>query len=245
MIYFLGDVHGCMHHVLPTILSQNDGSTAVVFLGDIEAQQPFEEEIRPLTTAGIDVWFIHGNHDTDHQASWNRLQASTHRNLDGRVVEIQGVRVAGLGGVFRQEVWYPDRNVTVDQNFAVRNYDDYIVQVQAKTPPRLHASVRSTSKALKHRSTIFPDTYEQLAGLRADILVLHEAPSCHPYGFPTLDVLAQTMGVTTVFHGHHHDSADYRFSEKTLGFRTHGVGFRCITDIHGCRLVPERLSRIP
>ena len=236
MIYFLGDVHGCMHHVLPTILSQNDGSTAVVFLGDIEAQQPFEEEIRPLTTAGIDVWFIHGNHDTDHQASWNRLQASTHRNLDGRVAEIQGVRVAGLGGVFRREGCYPDHNVTVNRNTAARSYEDYIAQLQTRTPPRLHTSVRSTSKALKHRSTIFPDTFDRLADLRADILVLHEAPSCHRYGFPALDVLAQSMGATTVFHGHHHDNPDYSAWEARQGFRTYGVGFRGITDMYGRQL---------
>src|SRR5699024_10924645 len=239
MIYFLGDVHGCTRHVLPVILSQNDNSAAVVFLGDIEAQQPFENEIRPLTSAGIDVWFIHGNHDTDYHASWNHLQASAHRNLDGRIVEIQGVRVAGLGGVFRQEVWYPDHNVTDNQNRAVRSYDDYIARLQARTPPRLHTSVKSTSKALKHRSTIFPDTFDQLADLRADVLVLHEAPSCHRYGFQTLDVLAQSMGVKAVFHGHHHDNPDYSAWEKRLGFRTYGIGFRGITDMHGCTLVPE------
>src|SRR3546814_8891455 len=108
MIYFLGDVHGRIDHVLPAIRPRGDATATVVFLGDIEAQRPFEEEIRPLTEAGIGVWFIHGNHDTDSQRSWDHLPGSWHRCLDGRVVEIDGVRVAGLGGVFRGEVWYPD-----------------------------------------------------------------------------------------------------------------------------------------
>ena len=184
------------------------------------------------------------NHDTDHHTSWNHLQASSHRNLDGRVVEIQGVRVAGLGGIFRQEVWYPDHNVTGKQNPTVRNYEEYIAQLQVRTPPHLQASVKNTGKALKHRSTIFPDTFDRLADLKADILVLHEAPSCHRYGFPTLDVLAQNMGVTTVFHGHHHDSPDYSAWEKTMGFRTYGVGFREVTDMHGRTLVSKSFSRI-
>lgn len=100
MIYFLGDVHGRLDHVLPAI-GQRGEPANVIFLGDIEAGRPFEEEIRPLIEAGVGVWLIHGNHDTDSQAIWDNLQGSWHRCLDGRVVEIDGVRVEGLGGVFR------------------------------------------------------------------------------------------------------------------------------------------------
>jgi cytosine/adenosine deaminase-related metal-dependent hydrolase len=44
-----------------------------------------------------------------------------------------------------------------------------------------------------------------LSKLRADILVTHEAPSCHPYGFAAIDALARAMGVVRSFHGHQHD----------------------------------------
>lgn len=237
MIYFLGDVHGRFDHVLPALRALQDTAPYVIFLGDIEPQRSFEDEIRPLTDAGVDVWFIHGNHDTDNWSNWDHLLGAAHRNLHGRVVEIEGVRVAGLGGVFRGDVWYPDRPAIVDGTPRLRNYDEYIAWLKAKTPPRLHASVKNTGNALKHLSTIFPDTYDEMADQKADILVTHEAPSCHPHGFKSIDFLAQVMGVKSVFHGHHHDSLNYQVWEADLGFRVHGVGFRGITDMQGNRVV--------
>lgn len=242
MIYFLGDVHGRIDHVLPAIKSRGDAMATVVFLGDIEAQHPFEEAIRPLAEAGIGVWFIHGNHDTDSQRSWDHLQCSWHRCLDGRVVQIEGVRVAGLGGVFRGEVWYPDGVAATHQKPAVRRYGDYLARLKASTPPRLRDSANVTGKALKHLSTIFPEVIDRLADQEADILVTHEAPSCHPHGFPAIDLLAQVMGVKAVFHGHHHDSRDYGAWEAKVGFRIYGVGLRGITDMKGERVVAGELD---
>jgi predicted phosphodiesterase len=237
MIYFLGDVHGRLDHVLPAIGRRGDEQANVVFLGDIEAGRPFEEEIRPLTEAGVGVWFVHGNHDTDSQAIWDNLQGSWHRCLDGRVVDIEGVRVAGLGGIFRGEVWYPDGVAAANQQSSVRSYEEYLARLKATTPPRLRDSARVTGKALKHLSTIFPEIYDRLAGEKADVLVVHEAPSCHPHGFPAIDLLVQVMGVKIVFHGHHHDSRDYSAWEAKMGFRSHGVGFRGITSLLGERVV--------
>ncbi|MDO9519349.1 MAG: metallophosphoesterase [Pseudohongiella sp.] len=237
MIYFLGDVHGQIDHVLPALRVRQDTAAHVVFLGDIDSNRPFEEEIRPLIDAGISVWFIHGNHDTDSRENWENLQGSAHRNLSGRVVEIEGVRVAGLGGIFRGEVWHPYSPANIENSPRLRNYDDYINWLKSKTPPRQHASVKNTNNALKHLSTIFPDGYDQLADQRADILVTHEAPSCHPHGFELIDILAQSMGVKLVFHGHHHDSLNYQAWESKLGFRAHGVGYRGITDMQGVRVL--------
>ena len=55
------------------------------------------------------MWFINGNHDTDSEADYDNLFGSklANKNLDGRVVEIAGVRIAGLGGIFRGQVWRP------------------------------------------------------------------------------------------------------------------------------------------
>jgi len=247
MIYFLGDVHGRIDHVLPALCARQDTAAHVIFLGDIESKRPFEDEIRPLTDAGFKVWFIHGNHDTDLQNNWDYLHSAVHRNLHGRVVEIDGVRVAGLGGIFRGEVWYPDRPAMVDGAPRLRNYEKYIAWQKSKALPRLHtsvkeASVKETGNALKHLSTIFPDTYDQLAKQKADILVTHEAPSCHPHGFKSIDLLAQVMGVKSVFHGHHHDSLNYQAWEAELGFRVHGVGLRAITDMQGNRVIVGELD---
>jgi predicted phosphodiesterase len=236
MIYFLGDVHGRIDHVLPTLSARQDMAAHAIFLGDIDSRQPFEEEIRPLIDAGIRVWLIHGNHDTDNWKSWDNLQGSVDRNLSGRVVEIDGLRVAGLGGVFRGEVWHPKCQAKDGSLPQLRSYDDYINCLKSKTPPRRHEFVKGTKNALKHLSTIFPDTYERLAEQKADILVTHEAPSCHPHGFEEIDRLAQSMGVKMVFHGHHHDNLDYQRCEARLGFKAHGVGFRGITDMQGNRV---------
>jgi predicted phosphodiesterase len=40
--------------------------------------------------------------------------------------------------------------------------------------------------------------------MRADVLVTHEAPSNHEFGFPVIDELAERMGVKMIVHGHHH-----------------------------------------
>lgn len=230
MIYFLGDVHGNFDHILPALECDDsaDGkSKSVIFLGDIEAQKSFEDEIAPLLDAGIDVWFIHGNHDTDSRQNWDNLLPSWHRNIDGRVVVIEGLRVAGLGGIFRGEVWYPPEDPRHLSYAALEASEKYKPQVKAYRNER----------ALKHSSTIFPATYEALADQSADILVTHEAPSCHPHGFEAVDLLAQTMGVQALFHGHHHDCLNYRTWDAQLGFKAYGIGFCGITDMHGGKLL--------
>ena len=62
------------------------------------------------------------------------------------------------------------------------------------------------SKALKHN---FPDVYDRLKKLQADVLVTHEAPSAHPNGFKVLDELATKINIHTAFHGRHHDCFNY------------------------------------
>lgn len=249
MIYFLGDVHGRFDHILPAILADDDhASRSVVFLGDMDCNKPFEQLIEPLLKADIDVWFIHGNHDTDYPHNWAHLADSAHRNLDGRVCEIEGLRIAGLGGVFRGKIWYPrDQNhhkqPLPSGDYDYDDYDDYLAQLTRRTPRRERDTVKSTKRALKHRSSIFPNVYEQLAQQQADILVTHEAPSCHPNGFAVLDHLAQRLGVNKVFHGHHHDNLDYQEANARLGFQTHGVGLRGITDQTGRVVLAGELDK--
>jgi len=256
MIYFLGDVHGNFRHVLEHALENKPD--AVVFLGDIEAQRPFQQEIAPLLQGGIDVRWIRGNHDTDSHKNWENLASSMELNIDGQVVELCGVRVAGLGGVFRGEIWYPDRGNSSGNDPHYETYKDYCQTRVSHRPQRLRdeeqiknslsrienlPGISATmldqiryGKQLTHLSTIFWDVYAALWEQQADILVTHEAPSCHPHGFTAIDELAQAMGVKAVFHGHHHDSLDYSTWEEKLGFRAYGVGFCGITDENGKRI---------
>ncbi len=239
MIYFLGDVHGRFDHVIRAVL--RDRPDGIVFLGDIEAQQPLDLELEPILKC-TDIWWIPGNHDTDHQRNYDHLYGSTlaNKNLHGRVGEIAGQRVAGLGGIFRGEIWYPD---SPDAPVNYERYDDYL---ENSEPGRIQASlqhralrqgemteVKATGKLLTHRSSIYFADWLELQGQQTDILVTHEAPSCHHNGFKALDELARAMKVKKVFHGHHHDRRDYRPVWERLGFEAYGVGLRGITDQDG------------
>lgn len=97
MILMFGDVHGDFRHVLPTVEAEKP--KAIVLLGDIEAQQPLERELANVLDH-TEVWWIPGNHDTDSRENYNNLcgSALADRNLHGRVVEIDGLRVAVLAG---------------------------------------------------------------------------------------------------------------------------------------------------
>ena len=223
MIYLLGDVHERFNHILPALLPRQkaDGEQAVIFLGDMECKAPFEELIAPLLEAGIECWFIHGNHDTDRQRDWLNLSDSMHRNLDGRVVTIQGRRVAGLGGVFRGAVWRPPEP---------QNHQSMEAFKQSRF---FKATAYPEGQLLKHCSSIWPATYDALALFKADILVSHEAPSCHQHGFEELDFLAQSLGVNRLFHGHHHQKMDYSNHTERMGFAAFSVPFQCIMTIDG------------
>lgn len=218
-IFFCGDVHGNFKHIIEAV--QEHGPAAVVLLGDIQAQKPLEQELAAILE-DTEVWFIHGNHDTDSIEDYDNLFESqlADKNLHGRVVEIAGVRIAGLGGIFRGKVWQPPETRKYDsaKDFARRE--------------RVEFSWRD-EPMLRHRSTIFPDDYDRLAKLRADVLVTHEAPAVHPHGFDAIDQLARQMQANTTFHGHHHDSLDYSSHWNHLGHKAYGVGFCGITTLDG------------
>ena len=55
-------------------------------------------------------------------------------------------------------------------------------------------TILATQVRTQH-STIFPDVYDRLSLLGADVLVTHEASSCHKYGFEAIDDLARALGV--------------------------------------------------
>ena len=220
MIFFCGDVHGNFEHVIQTVITHSPA--AIIFLGDLQCQRPLEIELEKILDK-TDVWFIHGNHDTDSDADFDHLfnSALRDKNLHGRVVDIDGRRVAGLGGIFRGQIWRPPEF----QKYDTRNEFD---EECAKK------SQWSNDLSRKHHSSIFLNDYFALINQKADILVTHEAPACHPHGFNAIDDLAKNMGVDSAFHGHHHDRLDYSGSYLKLGFKAFGVGFRGISDENGC-----------
>ena len=221
-ILFCGDTHGRLQHVVAAALRLRP--MAVVLLGDIQTPRPLHVELAAIR--GL-VWWIRGNHDTDTPADWSNLVESelADRCIDGRVVTLaDGTRLGGLGGVFRQEVWYPPAPP------AHSSYAQWLDSLHAGWRKR---PTRYETQRLMHRSSIFHDDYLRLANERADILVTHEAGGSHPYGFDAIDELAVTMGVHTTFHGHVHDRLDYSAHWASLGLKAHGVGLRGISDREG------------
>lgn len=242
MILMFGDVHGNFGHVLPAVITEKP--VAIIFLGDLQAQKPLEKELADVMGL-TEVYWIHGNHDTDSRADYENLfnSALSDRNLHGKVTEIDGLKVAGLGGVFRSAIWYPRHDPE-----AAPLFDDFDAYIKSETEAERFKKYSKTNKggvadralsqaligkALTHKSTIFYDDWLNLYGQRADILVTHEAPSCHPYGFVGIDVLAQSMKVKYSFHGHMHDRLNYQKDHERLGFSAHGVGFCGVTDMYG------------
>lgn len=244
----LGDVHSSFKHLLPIVRELKP--TAVIFLGDLDLERPFELEVAEIMKL-TELYFIHGNHDTDTADKYDFLFNSSiaDRNLHGRVVEIDGHKVAGLGGVFRQKIWWPKDSTDADSKFD--NYKSFIdselmashwQEIRRKKALGITSCVPESpalvGKRLTHRSTIFFDDWLHLYNHKAEILVTHEAPCSHPYGFAGLSELARGMKVKRSFHGHHHDRLDYSAHTKKLGFEAHGVGFRGVSDQNGVLIKP-------
>ena len=220
MILFCGDPHGDFRAIIQAV--ETYSPKAVVLLGDLDLERSLQDELDAIIDR-TKIWFIPGNHDADQDLWYDNLFHSklAHRNLHGRVVEIDGKRVAGLGGVFRAKIWMPP------------------------APPKFRTSkdLLSTCRKgerwrggipRKHHASIFWQHYNTLCGKQADILVTHEAPSCHRYGFKELDTLAMAMGVKTIFHGHHHEHYSKTINDSIV---VHGVGAAGVVDQMGNILI--------
>ncbi len=212
-LMFFGDPHGDLKPVIAAV--ERFRPEAIVLLGDIQARQPLHVELSPILDL-TEVRWIPGNHDTDSDGDFDRLFGSelADRNLHGRVVEISGYKVAGLGGIFRSKIWDPRQPIK---------------EAASASADALHRSMRREERwrdgiARRHRSTICPDEYQQL--LRsppADILVTHEAPAAHPHGCQAIDELTEALGVQLVVHGHHHQNIAEGTLTAAAPFRAFGV----------------------
>jgi predicted phosphodiesterase len=228
MILFFGDTHGDLRHVLPTVLKEKPA--AIILLGDIQSKLPLDQELARVMNE-TDVWWIPGNHDTDSQTDHDNLFNSklAHKNLHGRIEVIDGHKVAGLGGVFREKIWFPD----MDPVYKHYSYSHFEMNINRELAYGEIQQSEANTKLRTHKSTIFPDVYNALFAEHVDILVTHDAPDCHHYGSHAITDLAQSMEVKKTFHGHHHDRQDYSDKFAALGFQAYGVGKCGVSDIDG------------
>jgi hypothetical protein len=96
---------------------------------------------------------------------------------------------------------------------------------------------------------IFPECADPLRNRRADVLVKHEAPSCHRHGFVGIDLAAAHCRACLVVHGHHHESYEgvlpsgtpVRGLAKAEVFRLRGGGLFVIyfVDFEASSLLPS------
>lgn len=234
LIYLCGDPHGRFGHIVDAVREayvSGKCPDAVILLGDLECARPLDQELQAILGM-TSVWFIPGNHDTDQHISMASLNTGSlaKRNLHGRVVDIAGIQVAGLGGVFRSSIWSPPS----DPHF--HSYEEWRNGFIKKIPPRLFGE-REFREERRHQSSVFPAEVSSLQKKRAQILVTHEAPSCHRFGWQEIDRLGAAMRVTHLFHGHLHERPDYSRDFARMGFQVHGVGFRGISAIDDTGMV--------
>lgn len=215
-ILFCGDLHGQFEAIRNIVRYRKPD--ALVLLGDMEAPDLIENLI-----PDVDIYWIFGNHDMEKQAGLDAFSKSkfAKNNLHGRVIDIKGVKIAGLGGEFSSAIWKPPEEPKYN------NLDEWVAANQFTD------KFFAKHKMMHQNASIFYDDYVNLMLQQADILVAHGAPSCHPYGYEAIDELALELGASKVFHGDHHDSLDYTSDTDKMGFETIGVGLRGVTSITG------------
>lgn len=188
-------------------------------LGDYNLEAPLENYLQAIIGM-TQIYWIPGNHDFDSTGEYENLyhSAFSYSNLHLKVIEINGLRIAGLGGIFVGRVWRPD---------------DIPKWNNKKHWLRCHPRPEKMSLYVDH--AIWHHEFERMKKtVRADILVTHEAPSCHRHGFSAIDELASAIGAKQIFHGHHHM---YYKDILSNGIDVTGVSIGGVTNLAGEQLI--------
>ena len=218
-ILFAGDPHGNFKPLIAAVHAHKP--EAVVLLGDYDLDKPLENCLRDILDL-TEIWWIPGNHDFETPSKYKNLfhSALADRSLHLRVIEVAGLRIVGLGGIFLGRVWYPP------------------MQPRWKNKAHYLNTQRQNNKhidlSLKYKSAIWHDEFHALKALKADILVSHEAPGSHRHGFHVIGELAAAMEVKTIFHGHLHENYSSIIKKN---IHVHGVANTAVTNLVGHTLV--------
>ncbi|WP_158269852.1 metallophosphoesterase [Desulfonatronum sp. SC1] len=192
------------------ILAHGPRAKRIIIAGDLEPPDDLRTILGPLADK---TWYILGNHDAEKPEQLARLESMSERCLHRKVVRIGDLRVAGLNGVFNGKILNASG---VDR---IEDMEDLSVCI-----PTREAWLQKRRLGMEHVTAIFKEDLEAMAEMEADVLILHEAPECHPNGFQMLGDLARYMGVRLVLHGHHHEHYEgwIEGGIKVLGLGTPG-----------------------
>ena len=217
-VLFAGDPHGDFDPLISAV--EKYQPEAVVLLGDYDLKKPLEDYLQAIMDK-TQIWWIPGNHDFEPAIHYDNLFSSTlaGQAIHLKVIEVAGLRIAGLGGIFLGRVWYPPRTPKWQSK-------QHFLNSQS-------SRVKNAELSLKYKSAIWPDEWAELKKLKADILVTHEAPRSHRHGFIAIDQLAEAMGVRKVFHGHLHEHYSARIRK---GIQVFGVENAKVADLSGNKL---------
>jgi predicted phosphodiesterase len=214
-ILFAGDPHGNFKPLITAV--QTHQPQAVVLLGDYDLDRPLENYLKEIL--GItEIWWIPGNHDFETPNKYKNLfhSALANNSLHLKVMEVAGIRIVGLGGIFLGRVWYPP---------LPPKWKD---KAHYLSTQKLYS--KNTDMSLKYKSAIWYDEFQALKSLKADILVSHEAPGSHRHGFHVISELAAAMDVKTVFHGHLHENYSSTIKKN---IQVHGVANSTVANLSG------------
>jgi hypothetical protein len=199
-IVIAGDPHGNFSPILRACDALEPGT--LILVGDCDLQVPLRRVLASLFRKGWAVHWILGNKDAETETVFDNLVGDfPEGDVGGKVIEIAGLRIAGLGGVFKPRIWYPkasEPSATIEPpRFNTRG--EFLASLDAREHWR-------GGLPLWHRDSIFPEDFASLAQRRFDVLISHEAPSCHRHGFAVIDRLAEAAKARLIVHGHHHES---------------------------------------
>ena len=196
-VFFCGDPHGRFTHIIRAVVAHRP--KAVVLLGDQTVDRPLHVELAEILDL-TQIYWIAGNHDSDNERHYDNLFESKlkGRNPEENVAMVDGITIAGIGGVFREKFW----NGLEPSSYASYSPKDFIQTIGGGNKWR-------GGLPLRQRTTVFPSKVAALDNFEIDVLVTHEGPDLHRSGNPAYTRLAARLHVKHAFHGHHHEIIDY------------------------------------
>jgi len=217
-ILFCGDPHGCFANVISAVFKYQP--EAVILLGDYNLEAPLEQYLKSIIGLA-QIYWIAGNHDFDSQTEYENLyhSAFAYNNLHLKVINVTGVRIAGLGGIFMGRNWMPGD---------IPKWDSKVHWLKCKP-----SNIKKIPLHIEY-SIWYHQLERMKKQVRADILVCHEAPSSHQYGYQVIDELAISIGATQIVHGHHHV---YYQDILANGIRVTGASIGGVVNLKGEQLI--------